>query len=293
VAKRTIQIGQYVTEEDPQIVAVKTAHESVKNHNHDFFELVYIADGYCLHDMSSRMTLLMAGDLFIVPPWKTHRYMSNRDIKLYNCMFTAEAFGPLYEKLIEAPGVKSLLDPDFSGFLHAHLELSERAAITQTLEDMTQEFSKRQPGWDLLMLAHAVTLIVHCGRIFQHNVSETREKRAYMGYVTQALKYIDEHYQDELTIHDIAEHIGVSNDYFSRQFKQVTGIAPVEYLRRYRFARAMELLAGGLSVTEVSRSVGFKNLCHFSREFKNQLGVTPSQYRKQYAEQQLSGDEEE
>jgi hypothetical protein len=50
------------------------------------------------------------------------------------------------------------------------------------------------------------------------------------------------------------------------QFKQVTGIAPVEYLRRYGFARAMELLAGGESVTDVSRKVGFKNLCHFSRD---------------------------
>ena len=67
----------------------------------------------------------------------------------------------------------------------------------------------------------------------------------------------------------------------------------MEYLRRYRFARAMELLAGGMSVTDVSRQVGFRNLCHFSREFKNQLGVTPSQYRKQYAEQQLFTDEEE
>ena len=55
----------------------------------------------------------------------------------------------------------------------------------------------------------------------------------------------------------------------------------------------LELLAAGESVTDVSRQVGFRNLCHFSREFKNQLGVTPSQYRKQYAEQQLMQQKEE
>ena len=288
-----INIARYVAGDEPRIVVRKQVQQSITNHDHDFYEMVYISDGYCLHGMGGRMTLLMAGDLFIIPPGKTHRYMCNRDIKLYNCMFTADAFGELYGKLAAIPAVNSLLNPSFDGFMHAHLELQERSAVTQLLEDMWQESTRRQHGWKVLVTSYGTSLLIHTSRIFQHHITDMQEKRTYMGYVTQALQYIDAHYQEELTIHDIAEHIGVSNDYFSRQFKQVTGIAPVEYLRRYRFARAMELLAGGMSVTDVSHQVGFRNLCHFSREFKNQLGVTPSQYRKQYAEQQLFNDEEE
>ena len=78
---------------------------------------------------------------------------------------------------------------------------------------------------------------------------------------------------------------------FPASFKQVTGIVPVEYLRRYRFARAMELLQAGQSVSEVALAVGFRNLCHFSREFKAQLGLTPSQYKKSCMD--LSGEEQE
>lgn len=290
----TVRIGQYVTGDDPKVVALKTAHESITSHDHDFFELVYISDGYCLHDMAGRMTLLMAGDLFIIPPGKVHRYMCNGDIKLYNCMFTSDALNnAVGSRLSSMPMVKFLLNTDHDGFIHAHLELQERTAISQLLEDMAQEYSQRAPGWDALMHSYVLSLIVHCSRIFQHHIGDMHEKRAYMGYVTQALQYIDAHYQDDLTIRDIAGYVGVSNDYFSRQFKQVTGIAPVEYLRRYRFARAMELLADGMSVTDVAHQVGFRNLCHFSREFKNQLGVTPSQYRRQYADQQLFMNEEE
>lgn len=289
----TINIARYVTGDEPRIVVKKQVQQSITNHDHDFYEMVYISDGYCLHGMGGRMTLLMAGDLFIIPPGKTHRYMCNQDIKLYNCMFTADAFGEMFGKLIAIPSVNSLLSPSFDGFMHAHLELQERSAVTQLLEDMWLESTRRQPGWKVLVTSYGTSLLIQTSRIFQHHVTDMQEKRTYMGYVTQALQYIDAHYQEELTIHDIAEHIGVSNDYFSRQFKQVTGIAPVEYLRRYRFARAMELLASGMSVTDVSHQVGFRNLCHFSREFKNQLGVTPSQYRKQYAEQQLFNDEEE
>ena len=285
----TIKIDRYVKANQPRIVAQKTAHESVHTHDHDFFELVYISDGYCLHDMEGRMTLLMAGDLFIVPPGRTHRYMSNRDIKLYNCMFTTEALAPLGGQL----GLNDLINPRFEGFLHAHLELQERTTVSHLLEEMVTEYSERQSGWDVLMHSYLSSLVIHCSRIFQHHLGDMQDRRAYMGYVTQALQYIDAHYREELSIRDIAEHVGVSNDYFSRQFKQVTGIAPVEYLRRYRFARAMELLSSGMAVTEVAHQVGFRNLCHFSREFKNQLGLTPSQYRKQNAEQQLSLNEEE
>jgi hypothetical protein len=56
--------------------------------------------------------------------------MCNRDIKLYNCMFTAESFGLLTEKLNRIPGVSNLLNPNYEGFMHAHLELQERSAVT-------------------------------------------------------------------------------------------------------------------------------------------------------------------
>ena len=75
--------------------------------------------------------------------------------------------------------------------------------------------------------------------------------------------------------------MGVSGDYLSRQFRRVIGIAAQEYLRRYRFARSMELLQAGCPVGEVARQVGFRSLCHFSREFKREMGITPSQYRTQ------------
>ena len=290
---RTMLLEQYLREDDPPIVVLKTTHESVNTHSHDFYELVYIADGYCLHESTGRMTLLMAGDLFIIPPGKKHRYMCNRDIQLYNCMFTMDAFVHAREQFKHLPGVNMLTSESQEHFLHTHLELQERMDFVHLLDEMCDEYSARLPGWELMLESYGVNLLVKFGRIFQRHMGDAGDKRSYMGYVTQALKYIDEHYQDELSIREIAEHIGVSGDYFSRQFKQVTGIAPVEYLRRYRFARAMELLAAGASVTAVSRQVGFRNLCHFSREFKNQLGVTPSQYRKQYAEQQAKQDKED
>ena len=126
-----LKIARYIHDDAPQIIVRKQVQQSITNHDHDFYELVYISDGYCLHGMGGRMTLLMAGDMFIIPPGKTHRYMCNRDVKLYNCMFTADAFGAMYEKLADIPVVNALFNPSFDGFMHAHLELQERSCITQ------------------------------------------------------------------------------------------------------------------------------------------------------------------
>ena len=108
------------------------------------------------------------------------------------------------------------------------------------------------------------------------------ESGLYSTYVPQALSYIDSNYtRSDLTVQTIASQVGVTGDYLSRQFRQVTGIAVQEYLRRYRFARAMELLQGERPVGEVAQAVGFGSLCHFSREFRKELGITPTQYRLQ------------
>ena len=94
------------------------------------------------------------------------------------------------------------------------------------------------------------------------------------------MSLIEERYADHsLTVAGIAAQVGVSADYLSRQFRLSTGIAAQEYLRRYRFARAIALLQSDMPVGEIAAQVGFSSLAHFSREFRREMGVSPSQYR--------------
>ena len=141
---------------------------------------------------------------------------------------------------------------------------------------------ERQHGWELRLKGLLMCVLVDYARSYAAHVGADRESAAYSGYVAQALSVIDANYADpDLTVREIASQVGVSGDYLSRQFRQSLGIAAQEYLKRYRFARAMALLQSGLSVGQVAGEVGFRSLCHFSREFRKELGVTPSQYRNQ------------
>ncbi|GAB4581095.1 MAG: substrate-binding domain-containing protein [Anaerolineales bacterium] len=97
----------------------------------------------------------------------------------------------------------------------------------------------------------------------------------------RTISYLHQNYTRPLARWEIAESIGVNEDYLSRVFKRELGITPWEYLNRYRVFRAKEILTSGHdSVGEVARKVGFSDAAYFSRVFRQVVGVSPGQFRE-------------
>ncbi len=87
-----------------------------------------------------------------------------------------------------------------------------------------------------------------------------------------------------LHVESLAEMVGVSRSVLHRKIVSLTGQPPVELIRRFRLARAAELIirrSGNMA--EVAFEVGFTNPSYFSECFKRQYGVPPSQYSKQFS----------
>ncbi|MFD0712056.1 helix-turn-helix domain-containing protein [Paenibacillus sp. GCM10027626] len=101
--------------------------------------------------------------------------------------------------------------------------------------------------------------------------------------ILKAVRYLEEHYaEEELSLTDVAQSLGMSDAYFSRSFKEEMNINFVKYLIRLRMDKAKELLTASSSPTaEVAYRVGFSDYPHFSKTFKKHFGLTPSEYRKQ------------
>lgn len=279
----TLHLRDLIAPNDPPVRVMAAYHTSGDRHDHDFCELVYVTEGFCLQDADGSVSLLMEGDLFILKPGVSHKYMGNRVTHIYNCIFQVDALGESLSELRALPGLDRLFSDDLSlNPPRLHLSLSERKTVRRMLANMCEECENRPMGWHVRLTGQLSGLLVEYARAYQAHVGAAEESGLYSTYVPQALSYIDSNYtRSDLTVQTIASQVGVTGDYLSRQFKQVTGIAVQEYLRRYRFARAMELLQGEQPVGEVARSVGFGSLCHFSREFKKELGITPTQYRLQ------------
>lgn len=101
--------------------------------------------------------------------------------------------------------------------------------------------------------------------------------------ITEAKRYIQQHYREALRLEDVSSAVGFNATYFSTLFKKETGQNFMDYLTELRIGKAKELLCSDkLSVQDVAELVGYRDLKYFSRLFKKTTGVSPSDYKKLY-----------
>ena len=134
--------------------------------------------------------------------------------------------------------------------------------------------------------ADPIHLIGH-GFLFLEQLAACSATRRYFGerrlrdfYMREALSFIDQNYQNDISIEDIAAVCGLNRSYFGKIFRDTVGESPQEYLLHYRMARAAQLLKETKQpIGEIAPQVGYANQLHFSRAFKNVHGVSPREYR--------------
>lgn len=98
--------------------------------------------------------------------------------------------------------------------------------------------------------------------------------------VTHARQIIDNTFQEDLSLGDVAKFVNISASYFSEQFKKATGLNFVEYVSRLRVEKAKNLLQNPkFRISDVAFDVGFQSLSQFNRTFRRITGKSPRVYR--------------
>ncbi len=101
-------------------------------------------------------------------------------------------------------------------------------------------------------------------------------------YVKEALTYIEQNFQNAITVEEIAAVCGLNRSYFGKIFHEATGKSPQQFLISYRMTKAAELLKlTDMSVADTGNAVGYPNQLHFSRAFKSVYGVSPREWRNE------------
>ena len=101
-------------------------------------------------------------------------------------------------------------------------------------------------------------------------------------YVREALSFIEQNFQNNISVEDIASSCNLNRSYFGKIFRDAVGKTPQEFLISYRMSKAAELLKlTSLSIGSISSAVGYPSQLHFSRAFKNVYGVSPREWRNE------------
>lgn len=100
-------------------------------------------------------------------------------------------------------------------------------------------------------------------------------------YIKKSLQFVETNYSRKLYISEMAKSVGLNKNYFSAFFKENMGVTPQEYIIKFRINKACELMGNrGLTISDISRSVGYDDTLGFSKVFKKEKGMSPTSYRE-------------
>ena len=122
-----------------------------------------------------------------------------------------------------------------------------------------------------------VTLQYHMQEI-DKNYSHTIEDK-----MQRILIYIKEHYEEEISLEEVAKREGISSRYLRKYFSEVMGISCIRYITKLRMERAKKLLwETNKNIITIAGEIGYENPQYFSRVFKKEEGITPKEYRMRW-----------
>ena len=96
--------------------------------------------------------------------------------------------------------------------------------------------------------------------------------------IARTIEYLSNHLNEQITIEDMADHVGMSRAVFHRRFKDATTMSPIQFVKSMRLNSAAMKIAEGKTVSEAAWDVGYQSSSQFSREFKRMYGQSPRQW---------------
>jgi AraC-like DNA-binding protein len=247
-----------------------TPGEDLQPHQHPFYQLVYVIGGEADGHLDGTEFRLSRGALMLARPGQTHGLHSSETDPL-RTLDTKFA--------VRDPELRSELDR-ISGPLH-----DETGAILDLMDELRDEGERggrwRRISCDSLLARVAVALVRlnnDGGDLSADPLSRTIDSEA----IREAIRFIEDHYAEEISTEDIAAAAGFSRQHLAKKFHEECVVSPHEYLLHYRIHRAKELLREtDRPIKEITSAVGFRSLHHFTRAFHAVAGAPPGQWRSE------------
>ena len=249
------------------------------SHYHDSYEIYYLTAGTRRQFVDHKIYDIRKGDLILIPRRVIHKTTAidrNRHTR-YLLSFSEE-----FARDVCAGQADAVLDGVFSA-VKLTVPEAQRDYVLELFDRISLESgtAATDPLSRIMVKSCVSQLLVFICRCNRKRPAEEQVEAIPEEKIQQAAKYICDHFRRPLSLEEVASQVYMSQTYFSKKFRKVTGMNFREYLLSVRIRAADELLLEtNRSVSDIAAECGFGDANYFGDVFKKMMGVSPMKYRK-------------
>ncbi len=260
--KKIIRLQSSLT---PAFTMMETADASYIRHSHSMYELIYLLDGMIELYVQDEQYTLHPGDMALIPGNQVHGFYTPDHSHSFIGAFHSDEI-PEFQRLAER---HHLLSP--------YIPSCEE---TQDFPDLFRKILMYSTAKDSLLISVGYLHIL-LGRLvpllrFENNLPDS----SALSLANQAILYIGDNIEKNITLESVAEHLNISKFYLSRIFNQQLNVSFNNYVSFLRINAGKRLLVQtDLQIGEIAVLCGFDSVRSFNRTFREYAGQTPTAYR--------------
>ncbi|MBO5198098.1 MAG: AraC family transcriptional regulator [Lachnospiraceae bacterium] len=259
---------------------LRIEQDGVYHSHNDFTEIAYTLSGKGRYQVEGTVYDMQAGDLIICNPGVHHQNLvvnPKEPAVQFFIGFSNYQFRNMPPDTIQLK--------DGSHFLRLRFET--RQEIAKHCYEILAENEAGQLGKYFMLKAHLMQILLLIVREIMEKKEPQQKGMSFETYnksyaVKKIITYLNENYEQKISLDQIAHNMYLSPVYISKIFKDETGETPINYLIKIRLEKAKQILEyeQDSSIKSIANQVGYEDVYHFSKLFKKYYGVSPLLYKK-------------
>lgn len=253
-------------------------------HHHTAFEITMVLRGSGVYSTKATEFTFYDGDIFFFSTDEIHWIKTlSTSAEFINIHFEpryiwSDNFGISSKELI-----KIFFSRKKKPFNKIDALSPSASIIRELIFKIEEEAKEKKPEFETMLKICLVNILVEIIRSYDGHLSELdiSYSSQSLRYMEDALKYIDEHLDSDISLETLSDVAHMSKTYFCGQFKKLNGISPWEYITIKRVERAITYIEStDLTKLEIAAKCGYNNTSNFYHAFRRVTGKTPSDYKK-------------
>lgn len=280
------ELKQHGNEHFPFLVSYQKLSEyesgSFMWHWHPEIEITYVRKGTMCYKVNNLVYHLKEGDIVFNNSGALHSgTMENQE----DCTYIPVTFDPrLIYGFFQSTINSKYVDPVIQDSLLPAICIDQSEPWHRPFREYLLRIialDKKKP--DFYELDITICLQSMWRLLLEHITYEpqvSRENSLEYDRIKKILSYIEDNYQNKITLNDIAGHIHLCESECTRLFKRHMNTTLFTFLQEYRIERSLEFLQSGEPVSTVALNTGFSDPNYYSKVFAKIKGCSPREYRK-------------